>query len=152
MSIITTSSLMFLTAWESNRTLISSTQIGRPNWIMWPQQDYQRFAKAQLEVCGRATFARAYWTLKNMNNDWSQEKMINNVTSGWDFDKEHPVQWKKKKTEGCCSTVDCCSVSFFFLILIPKSYLLFIKSFNCKINSQLHSICWPWEKLKGGLS
>jgi len=64
---------------------------------MWPQQDYQRFAKAQLEVCGRATFARAYWTLKNMNNDWSQEKMINNVTSGWDFDKEHPVQWKKKK-------------------------------------------------------
>ncbi|XP_078164721.1 putative glucan 1,3-beta-glucosidase A [Carex rostrata] len=42
------------------------------------QQDYQRFAQAQLNVYGRATFGWAYWTLKNVNNHWSLEWMIQN--------------------------------------------------------------------------
>ncbi|EEF48467.1 conserved hypothetical protein [Ricinus communis] len=42
------------------------------------KEDYQRFAKAQLEVYGRATFGWAYWTLKNVNNHWSLEWMIKN--------------------------------------------------------------------------
>ena len=42
------------------------------------KEDYQRFAKAQLEVFGRATFGWAYWTLKNVNNHWSLEWMIKN--------------------------------------------------------------------------
>ncbi|XP_021691299.2 probable glucan 1,3-beta-glucosidase A [Hevea brasiliensis] len=42
------------------------------------KEDYQRFGKAQLEVYGRATFGWAYWTLKNVNNHWSLEWMINN--------------------------------------------------------------------------
>jgi aryl-phospho-beta-D-glucosidase BglC (GH1 family) len=42
------------------------------------KEDYQRFAKAQLEVYGRATFGWAYWTLKNVQNHWSLEWMINN--------------------------------------------------------------------------
>ncbi|KAH7567787.1 hypothetical protein JRO89_XS07G0149000 [Xanthoceras sorbifolium] len=42
------------------------------------KEDYQRFANAQLEVYGRATFGWAYWTLKNVNNHWSLEWMIKN--------------------------------------------------------------------------
>ncbi|KAJ0087103.1 hypothetical protein Patl1_08490 [Pistacia atlantica] len=42
------------------------------------KEDYQRFAKAQLEVYGRASFGWAYWTLKNVNNHWSLEWMIKN--------------------------------------------------------------------------
>ncbi|XP_016501953.1 putative glucan 1,3-beta-glucosidase A isoform X2 [Nicotiana tabacum] len=42
------------------------------------KEDYQKFAKAQLEVFGRATFGWAYWTLKNVNNHWSLEWMIKN--------------------------------------------------------------------------
>ncbi|KAK6246089.1 hypothetical protein SCA6_009179 [Theobroma cacao] len=42
------------------------------------KEDYQRFAKAQLEVDGRATFGWAYWTLRNVNRHWSLEWMINN--------------------------------------------------------------------------
>lgn len=42
------------------------------------KEDLQRFAKAQLEVYGRATFGWAYWTLKNVNNHWSLEWMIKN--------------------------------------------------------------------------
>ncbi|KAL1349453.1 hypothetical protein HN51_025950 [Arachis hypogaea] len=42
------------------------------------KEDYQRFAKAQLDVYGRATFGWSYWTLKNVNNHWSLEWMINN--------------------------------------------------------------------------
>lgn len=41
-------------------------------------EDYQSFAKAQLEVYGRATFGWAYWTLKNVRNHWSLEWMIKN--------------------------------------------------------------------------
>ncbi|KAG1334546.1 putative glucan 1,3-beta-glucosidase A [Cocos nucifera] len=42
------------------------------------KEDYQRFAQAQLNVYGRATFGWAYWTLKNVNNHWSLEWMIQN--------------------------------------------------------------------------
>ncbi|KAJ4965932.1 hypothetical protein NE237_017781 [Protea cynaroides] len=63
-------------------TNCSLTFVGE--WVAeWPLQgaskeDYQRFAKAQLEVYGRATFGWAYWTLKNANNHWSLEWMIQN--------------------------------------------------------------------------
>ncbi|KAJ4965576.1 hypothetical protein NE237_017425 [Protea cynaroides] len=42
------------------------------------KEDYQRFAKAQLEVYGQSSFGWAYWTLKNVNNHWSMEWMIQN--------------------------------------------------------------------------
>nr|GLL23088.1 glucan 1,3-beta-glucosidase A-like [Ipomoea trifida] len=42
------------------------------------KEEYQRFAKAQLEVFDGATFGWAYWTLKNVINHWSLEWMINN--------------------------------------------------------------------------
>ncbi|KAK7301248.1 hypothetical protein RJT34_12109 [Clitoria ternatea] len=42
------------------------------------KEDYQRFAKAQLSVYGRATFGWAYWAFKNDNNHWSLEWMIKN--------------------------------------------------------------------------
>ncbi|KAK4387759.1 Glucan 1,3-beta-glucosidase [Sesamum angolense] len=42
------------------------------------KEDYQRYAAAQLEVFGRASFGWAYWTLKNVNNHWSMEWMIEN--------------------------------------------------------------------------
>lgn len=42
------------------------------------KEDYQNYAQAQLQVFGRATFGWAYWTLKNVNNYWSLEWMINN--------------------------------------------------------------------------
>ncbi|KAB1205463.1 putative glucan 1,3-beta-glucosidase A [Morella rubra] len=42
------------------------------------KEDYQRFARAQLDVYGRATFGWAYWTFRNVNNHWSLEWMIKN--------------------------------------------------------------------------
>nr|GMC48500.1 probable glucan 1,3-beta-glucosidase A [Ipomoea batatas] len=42
------------------------------------KEEYQRFAKAQLEVFDRATFGWAYWTFKHVGNHWSLEWMINN--------------------------------------------------------------------------
>ncbi|KAL6643018.1 hypothetical protein ACP70R_021199 [Stipagrostis hirtigluma subsp. patula] len=42
------------------------------------KEDYQKFAQAQQDVYGRATFGWAYWTLKNVNQHWSMEWMINN--------------------------------------------------------------------------
>lgn len=42
------------------------------------KEEYQKFAKAQLDVYGRATFGWAYWTLKNVNKHWSLEWMIKN--------------------------------------------------------------------------
>lgn len=42
------------------------------------KEDYQNFAKAQLEVYGRATFGWAYWTFRNVNNHSSLEWMIKN--------------------------------------------------------------------------
>ncbi|KAJ8561420.1 hypothetical protein K7X08_027610 [Anisodus acutangulus] len=52
--------------------------IGHGEWVAeWEvrdatKEDYQKFAQAQLEVFGRATFGWAYWTLKNVNNHWSE--------------------------------------------------------------------------------
>jgi len=40
--------------------------------------EYQRFGKAQLEVYGTATFGWGYWTLKNSQNHWSFEWMVQN--------------------------------------------------------------------------
>ncbi|EEE50844.1 hypothetical protein OsJ_31274 [Oryza sativa Japonica Group] len=42
------------------------------------KEEYQRFAQAQLDVYGRATFGWAYWNFKNVNNHWSLEWMIKN--------------------------------------------------------------------------
>ncbi|XP_057442579.1 probable glucan 1,3-beta-glucosidase A [Lotus japonicus] len=42
------------------------------------KEDYQRFAKAQLDVYGQATFGWAYWSYKNSVNHWSMEWMIKN--------------------------------------------------------------------------
>ncbi|KAK8941133.1 hypothetical protein KSP39_PZI010307 [Platanthera zijinensis] len=42
------------------------------------KEDYQRFGAAQLEVYGKATFGWAYWTLKNVQTNWSLEWMIQN--------------------------------------------------------------------------
>ncbi|KAK1326937.1 hypothetical protein QJS10_CPA01g02248 [Acorus calamus] len=40
--------------------------------------DYRRFANAQLDVYGRASFGWAYWSIKNNNNHhWSMKWMIN---------------------------------------------------------------------------
>ncbi|KAF5749820.1 hypothetical protein HS088_TW03G00146 [Tripterygium wilfordii] len=41
-------------------------------------QDYQRFAKAQLDVYGRATFGWAYWAYKCDQKHWSLKWMIEN--------------------------------------------------------------------------
>ncbi|KAL4197537.1 hypothetical protein AMTRI_Chr04g188740 [Amborella trichopoda] len=42
------------------------------------KEDYTRFAKAQLDVYGRASFGWAYWTYKNVNGHWSLKWMIEN--------------------------------------------------------------------------
>lgn len=42
------------------------------------KEEYQRYAAAQLQVFGQATFGWAYWTLKNVNSHWSLEWMFNN--------------------------------------------------------------------------
>ena len=42
------------------------------------KQDYQRFANAQLQVFGKATFGWAFWTFKNVNNHISLQWMITN--------------------------------------------------------------------------
>ncbi|KAG5241777.1 glucan 1,3-beta-glucosidase [Salix suchowensis] len=41
-------------------------------------QDYQNFAKAQLDVYGRATFGWAYWAYQCAENHWSLKWMIEN--------------------------------------------------------------------------
>lgn len=42
------------------------------------KEDYQNFANAQLQVYGQASFGWAYWTLKNVDNHWSMQWMIQN--------------------------------------------------------------------------
>ena len=42
------------------------------------KEDYQKFAKIQLHVYGRATFGWAYWAFKHANNHWNLEWMIKN--------------------------------------------------------------------------
>ncbi|XP_042495605.1 probable glucan 1,3-beta-glucosidase A [Macadamia integrifolia] len=41
-------------------------------------QVYQRFAKAQMDVYGQATFGWAYWSYRNVNHHWSLKWMIKN--------------------------------------------------------------------------
>ncbi|XP_031101540.1 probable glucan 1,3-beta-glucosidase A isoform X1 [Ipomoea triloba] len=69
LSVVTTSNgpLSFVGEWVAEWDVKNPTK-----------EDYQRYAKAQLEVFGRATFGWAYWTLKNVNNHWSLEWMIKN--------------------------------------------------------------------------
>ena len=45
------------------------------------KQDYQRFAKAELDVYGRASFGWAYWAYKCRFNHWSLKWMIENGLS-----------------------------------------------------------------------
>ncbi|KAF6149181.1 hypothetical protein GIB67_026037 [Kingdonia uniflora] len=59
--------LIFVGEWVAEWQVKSATKV-----------NYQRFAKAQLDLFGRATFGWAYWTLKNVNNAWSLEWMIKN--------------------------------------------------------------------------
>lgn len=67
-----------------NCLFICSVSLGSGEWVAEWQvrnattEDYQRFAKAQLEVYERASFGWAYWTLKNVNNHWSLDWMIKN--------------------------------------------------------------------------
>lgn len=42
------------------------------------KEEYQKYAKAQMDVYGQATFGWSYWTLKNVNDHWNMEWMINN--------------------------------------------------------------------------
>ncbi|XP_040380060.1 probable glucan 1,3-beta-glucosidase A [Oryza brachyantha] len=42
------------------------------------KEEYQRYGKVQMDVYGQATFGWSYWTLKNVNNHWNLEWMINN--------------------------------------------------------------------------
>uniref|UniRef100_A0A0D6R5D0 Uncharacterized protein n=1 Tax=Araucaria cunninghamii TaxID=56994 RepID=A0A0D6R5D0_ARACU len=42
------------------------------------KSDYQRFADAQLKVYGQTSFGWAYWTLRNVQEHWSFEWMVNN--------------------------------------------------------------------------
>uniref|UniRef100_A0A803LHT5 Mannan endo-1,4-beta-mannosidase n=1 Tax=Chenopodium quinoa TaxID=63459 RepID=A0A803LHT5_CHEQI len=42
------------------------------------KEDYQKFAKAQLQVYRRATFGWAYWTYKSVKNHWNLRWMIQN--------------------------------------------------------------------------
>ncbi|CAB4267100.1 unnamed protein product [Prunus armeniaca] len=69
LSYVTTSNgpLTFVGEWVAEWKVTGATK-----------EDYQRFANAQLEVWGRATFGWAYWTLKNVNKHWSLEWMIKN--------------------------------------------------------------------------
>ncbi|XP_062181630.1 probable glucan 1,3-beta-glucosidase A [Phragmites australis] len=42
------------------------------------KEEYQKYATAQMNVYGQATFGWSYWTIKNANNHWDLEWMIKN--------------------------------------------------------------------------
>jgi hypothetical protein len=42
------------------------------------KEQYQAYAKTQMDVYGRATFGCSYWTVKNISNHWNLQWMINN--------------------------------------------------------------------------
>lgn len=42
------------------------------------KEQYQTYAKAQMDVYGQATFGWSYWTVKNVSNHWNLQWMINN--------------------------------------------------------------------------
>ncbi|KAL2893905.1 putative glucan 1 3-beta-glucosidase A [Bienertia sinuspersici] len=69
MSYVTTSDgpLTFVGEWVAEWQVSGATK-----------EDFQNFANAQLQVYGRASFGWAYWTLKNVNNHWSLQWMIQN--------------------------------------------------------------------------
>ncbi|KAM7460416.1 hypothetical protein LguiA_006379 [Lonicera macranthoides] len=69
LNLVTTSNgpLTFVGEWAAEWQVTGATK-----------EDYQKFANAQLKVYGRATFGWAYWTLRNVQNHWSLEWMINN--------------------------------------------------------------------------
>ncbi|KAI8002317.1 putative glucan 1,3-beta-glucosidase A [Camellia lanceoleosa] len=69
LNLVTTSNgpLTFVGEWVAEWQVSGATKM-----------DYQKFAEAQLQVYGRATFGWAYWTLKNVNNHWSLQLMIQN--------------------------------------------------------------------------
>ncbi|KAI8014533.1 hypothetical protein LOK49_LG05G02938 [Camellia lanceoleosa] len=68
----------------STSTIELVTTLSEREWVAeWnvegaTKEDYQKFANAQLDVYGKVSFGWAYWTLKNVNNHWSLEWMINN--------------------------------------------------------------------------
>lgn len=43
-----------------------------------PKKEYKRFAKAQVDVYGNATFGWAYWSYKCESKYWSIKWMIEN--------------------------------------------------------------------------
>jgi len=57
----------FLGEWTGEWTIQSGSK-----------QDFQNFAKAQLDVYSRATFGWAYWSYKCQFNRWSLKWMIEN--------------------------------------------------------------------------
>lgn len=42
------------------------------------KEEYQKYATAQMNVYGQATFGWSYWTAKNANFHWDLEWMIKN--------------------------------------------------------------------------
>lgn len=42
------------------------------------KEDYQRFARAQLDVYGRASFGWTYWTYKCNSDHWNLKWMLDN--------------------------------------------------------------------------
>ncbi|KAK9741073.1 hypothetical protein RND81_03G079400 [Saponaria officinalis] len=69
LSYITTSSgpLIFVGEWVAEWEASGATK-----------DDFLNYANVQLQVYGRASFGWAYWTLKNVNNHWSLQWMIQN--------------------------------------------------------------------------
>ncbi|XP_058096332.1 glucan 1,3-beta-glucosidase-like [Magnolia sinica] len=69
LNIVTTSNgpLTFVGEWVAEWDVNGATE-----------DDHRKFAKAQLEVYGRATFRWAYWAYKHVYNHWSLRWMIEN--------------------------------------------------------------------------
>ncbi|TKW24982.1 hypothetical protein SEVIR_3G086200v4 [Setaria viridis] len=60
-----------------------TTQNGPLTFVEWKvpnatKEDYQKYATAQMNAYGQATFGWSYWTVKNANNHWDLEWMIKN--------------------------------------------------------------------------
>ncbi|GFS46765.1 hypothetical protein Acr_00g0104040 [Actinidia rufa] len=67
--------LIFVGEWA---TEWATATLDNPNYSKASKEDYQKFAKVQLEVYGRATFGWAYWNLKCHIPHFSLEWMIKN--------------------------------------------------------------------------
>ncbi|CAN6344805.1 unnamed protein product [Urochloa humidicola] len=60
-----------------------TAQNGPLTFVEWKvpnatKEEYQKYATAQMDVYGQATFGWSYWTVKNANNHWDLEWMIKN--------------------------------------------------------------------------